>query len=110
MKTFGYIIGGIIVIVLLIVLAFFMELGGLEWNKFFAPKHEAVRREVFKETRSYNEAKLQDLAKYRLQYLEADNEASKSAIASTVKHMFADYDRSKLPTELSTFLYQVRGY
>jgi len=110
MKTFGYIVLGITGIILLIALAFVLELGGLEWDKFFAPKHEAVRREVFKETRSYNESKLQDLAKFRLQYLEADNEESKLAIASTIKHMFADYDRSKLPTELSAFLYQIRGY
>lgn len=110
MKVFGYIMMGIVGVIILIAIAFALELGGLEWNRFFAPKHEAVRREVFKETRSYNEAKLQDLAKYRLQYLEADNEASKLAIVSTIKHMFAEYDRSKLPTELSTFLYQVRGY
>jgi len=110
MKKFGYVIFVLFGIVALISVAFLLELGGLEWNKFFKPKREAIRRDVFKETKSYNESKLQDLARYRLQYIEADNEESKSAIKSTINLMFADYDRSRLPAELSTFLYQIRGY
>ena len=109
MKLFGQIILGLLVLVLLIGLAFVFELGGLEWKKFFAPKHAAVEREVFKETKSYNESKLQDLARYRLQYLKADG-SDREALASTIRHMYADYDRNKLPAELASFLYKVRGY
>ena len=57
--------------VLLIVFAFVTKEGTIAWNKHFKPKEENVRREVFLQTRSYNEAKLQELSKYRLEYLKA---------------------------------------
>jgi len=110
MKTVGYIVSGFIGLVLLIALAFVMELGGLKWKRFFAPKHENVRREVFKETRSYNESKVQDLARYRLQYQQAETAAKKEAIASTIRIMFADYNANDMPPELYSFLKKVRGY
>lgn len=110
MKTFGYIMLGLVGLVLMIALAFVLELGGLKWKGFFAPKHENVRREVFKETRSYNEAKVQDLARYRLQYKQAEDAESKEAIASTIRIMFADYVADDIPAELYSFLKKIRGY
>lgn len=97
----------ILSIILMIGLAFVLEVGGLKWDSYFKPQHENVRRETFEATRSYNEAKLQQLSKYRLEYLRATDEVEKQAIASTVRHTFANYDKSKLPYELSTFLAQV---
>ena len=110
MKVVGYITIGIVVIVALIALAFVFELGGLQWKKFFAPKHENVRREVFEETRSYNEAKTQDLARYKLQYERSNDIEEKEAIAATIRHTFANYDAEKLPVGLASFLRQIRGY
>jgi hypothetical protein len=77
--------------------------------KFFAPKYENVRREVFENTRSYNQAKLQELSKYRLEYLRSKDEEEKKAIASTIRHRFAGYDKRKLPYELEIFLNQING-
>ena len=108
LKTIGVIIMIIIVIAVLIVAAFGLEMFGLKWEGYFAPKHEAIRRKVFKETRSYNEAKLQDLAKYRLEYLRAKDKEDKEAIASTIRMMFAEYDENKLPYELKEFLKQIK--
>jgi hypothetical protein len=104
----GAILGVVVMIVLLIALAFGLEVGSLKWKGYFAPKHEAVRREVFKETRSYNEAKLQQLAKYRLEYIRAKDPEEKEALASTIRMMFADYDDEKLPSELRSFLKQIK--
>lgn len=103
---------GLIGLIFLIALTFTLELGGLQWKMFFAPKHEAVRRKVFKETRSYNEAKLQDLTRYRLQYLRTTSEEEKEVLASTIRHMFAEYDEKKLPLELKQFLTKIKygGY
>ncbi len=101
---FKIVMWSILSIILMIGLAFVLELGGLKWDAYFAPKHEAVRRQVFKETRSFNEAKLQELSKYRLEYLRSKDEIEKKAIASTIRHTFADYDRTKLPEELQSFL------
>jgi hypothetical protein len=95
---------GVVAIALLIVVAFAMELGGLEWNKFFAPRKENVRRQVFEQTKSYNQAKLQELVKYRLEYMRTDDAIEKSAIASTIRLGFADYNVDELPLELQTFI------
>lgn len=80
---------------------------GLFHYKWFGPKFENARREVFESTRSYNQAKLQELAKYRLEYLRSKDEVEKEALASTIRHRFADYDRYKLPYELKMFLDEV---
>lgn len=71
--------------------------------KFFAPKFENVRREVFQNTRSYNEGKIQDLAKYRIEYLMADQE-DKVPLKITILFMFADYPKDRLPHELKLFI------
>ncbi len=98
----------VLLLVAIIALAFTLELGGLGWKKFFAPKHAAVERQVFKETRSFNEAKLQELVRYRLEYMRSDDPTEKGAIAATIRMSFADYDVSKLPYELQTFIEEVK--
>jgi len=98
---------GIGSIILLIVLSFAMELGGLEWKKFFAPKHAAVEREVFTQTRSFNEAKKQELVKLQYEYMRSKDDESKKAIAFVVRNNFADYDKNKLSPELRDFINEV---
>ena len=106
MKAIGlWIIGIILTILLLIGITYF----SLYYTGYFAPKFENVRRNVFEQTRSYNEGKVQDLAKYRDEYMQAKDEGSKAAIQSTIKVMFANYN-GKLPFELEQFLHQMRGY
>ena len=101
---------GLSVLGLLILLALPYVFGiyELQFYKFYQPKKEGVRREVFKQTRSYNEAKLQELIKYRLEYLRATDEVEKKAIASTIRHAFAEYDSNKLPSELKAFLDEIK--
>ena len=83
---------------------------GVTWYGFVGPKKEAVRREVFENTRSYNESKVQDLARYKLQYDQAESNTTKESIASYIQHSFANYPVDRLPAELRGFLRQVRGY
>jgi hypothetical protein len=109
MSTFKIVMLSVLGLVLMIALAFVMELGGLKWDMYFAPKHENVKRKVFQATRSYNESKVQDLARFKLQYDRADAE-DKMAIATTIRTMFADYDSSLMPNGLGAFLTQIRGY
>jgi len=109
MKIIGYIAVGLVVFIILLSTAFGLEWAGIKWYGFFGPKREAVRREVFKQTRSYNEGKEQELIKLRLEYLKAQNEEAKRVIASTIRHSFADYDESLLDSdELRAFLKQIK--
>lgn len=82
----------------------------LYFYRFFAPKFENIKRDVFKETRSYNEGKIQDLARYRLQYQLSNDPEEKAALKSTIKHMFADYQADDMPDQLKQFLTEIRGY
>jgi len=106
----GKIIGlSLLAIVVFVVIAFLFELGGLQWSRYFGPKKENVKREVFEETKSYNESKIQDLVKYRHQYMMTKDEQEKQAIATTIRHMFADFDIEKLPdVELKAFLKSIK--
>jgi hypothetical protein len=104
MKIFGIILAMIAILALLVGLAFLCELGGLKWSEYFGPKREDVRRKVFQHTRSYNEAKQQDLVRYRMQYMQAKDVADKRIIADTIRMAFADYDESLLRPELRAFL------
>jgi len=91
------------VILLILVIAFGLEFLGLHWFKFFHPRWEGAKHTAFKATRAYNEGKLQELSRYRLQYLRSKDPVERSAIASTVRHTFAEYDDSRLPPELAAF-------
>jgi len=108
MKIFGYVVLGILILALLLSLCFGLTWLGIEWYGFFGPKREAVRREVFKQTRSYNEGKTQQLSKLKIEYGSADAE-KKQALAGTIRHLFADYDETLLPPYLRTFLMKIRS-
>ena len=99
----------IVVIALGCALGCAFSLGSVYWYKFIGPKREEARREVFQETRSYNQGKIQQLAKYRAEYASAD-QLGKKMISSTIKHQFADFQSDHLPQELRNFLITTRGY
>ena len=79
-KIAGYSMLGLIVSLSLV---FGLNYYGLVAFKFFAPKMEDARREVFENTKSYTHGKIQDLAKYYEEYQKEDNE-EKEAIASVI--------------------------
>jgi hypothetical protein len=72
----------------------------------FAPKQEEVRREVFEQTKSYNEGMAQEIRAMQLDYVKANDE-QKKAIASIVLHRVAGYDLTKLPPDLRAFVRDV---
>jgi hypothetical protein len=94
-----------------LVFVFLMGLYGLGWQKFFLPKQENIRREVFEQTQSYTHGKIQDLAKYYEEYNKAENPNDREAIRSLIIMRFAEFDRSKIRSgELRRFLTNTRGY
>lgn len=97
-----------VILVLLLVFSFAFDFWGFVYRSFIG-KHKAnLDREIFEESKSYNEGKEQDLLKYRLEYLQAKDPDSKEAIASTIRLMFADYDETKLTKELRDFLTTIK--
>ena len=109
MRIFGWSVAGLLVLALLLSLAFGLDWLGIEWYGFLGPKREAKRRKVFRETRSYNEAKEQQLIKYRYEWMRAETAEAKAAILATVRIAFADYDEDRLQSaELRSFLRQAK--
>jgi len=93
----------------LFALAVGSEFLGIGWLRFFGPKRESARREVFKATRSWNEAKEQELLKLRLEYIRETDPITKEALAFTIRHKFADYPVDRLDTpELQDFLSRIK--
>lgn len=91
-------------------------LGGLAWasayhdllfTKFFAPRQEAIRYEVFKETQSFNEGMIMELQSMRFQYVKA-NDAQKLALRGIILHRASAYPADKLPADLYTFIEELK--
>ena len=107
LKIFGLSVGGATFTLTLI---FVFGLFGLGYYKFFAPKYENVRRDVFENTKSYLQGAQQDLGKYYLEYQTAD-EPGKATIKVTIQMRFAELDGDKLQSiQLQSFLRTMRGY
>jgi hypothetical protein len=101
---------GIGALISFIALMFILNLGGLEWMKFFSPKYQNVERKVFENTQSYVHGQIQNLSKHYGEYQKADNEG-KAAIRGIVSVQFAQFDLNHVPSlELKRFLIQCRGY
>lgn len=101
-------IAGIVLVVLTI--PFGAGLYSLGMFKFFGPKQENIRREIFEETKSYVHGKVQDLAKYYEEFQAAEPE-DRDAIRSLIQMRFAEFDESNIrPAKLRNFLSEMRGY
>ena len=99
------------VIILIVILMFGLEMAGLQWTKFFAPKRENVKREVFENTKSFTRGMAKELAKHYKEYNNAESEEDKQIIRSVIQSDFADFDIDKLNSaELRKFLKNIRGY
>jgi hypothetical protein len=110
MRIFGYVVAGMASLVGLIALAFVLNLGGLEWARFFNPKYETVRRQTFERNKSYVHGSIQDLGKRYREYLAAEPD-EREAIGKLVALEFAEFDADLISSpELRSFLIEQRGY
>lgn len=106
----GFLIG-IASLIGLMVLIFVLELFGLGMFKFFEPKRENIRREVFENTKSYTHGVIQDLGKYYAEYQKAATMEEKQTIQTVVRTRFSEFDATKIQsTELRNFFINCRGY
>lgn len=104
------VLGAALCLVAFLSLMFGLTWLGIEWRGFFGPKRAEVERKIFRETRSYDEGMIQQLSRFRLQYVRSKDDEERAAILSTVRTMFAEYDADKLPSvDLSNFLRKARG-
>ena len=90
--------------------AFLATGSDLMFYQFYAPKYEAVRRQTFEQTRSFNEGMAQDLDQLRIEYSRAKTQDEKDVIKSTVLHRTAGYDMTNpsIAPEIRDFVSSLR--
>lgn len=108
LKALGY---TLLAVIGLIVLVFILEAAGLGMFKFFAPKKEAIKREVYENTPSFVEGKLQDLSRYYREYQQDSTATGREAIRHTVQTQFSYFDADNVKDyTLKQFLINMRGF
>lgn len=85
-----------------------IELGFLS---YFKPKRQNIEREVFKNTNSFVEGKIQELSNHYSEYLKSSEEKDKEAIKNVVSFKFSNFDIEKIESkDLQKFLKESRGF
>ena len=80
--------------------------GGFQVKRILLPAEEALRRDVYEESKSYRDGTIRDLDNLRLQWLAAEG-VHQSAIADIARHRAADFPRDDLPERLRDWLAEV---
>lgn len=91
------------------VLGFIATGGGLVTYKFWAPKQENARRQVFENTQSYVQGKIGSLSQDRLAYESSDPGPQKQALRTMILSEAAQIDNAKLPADLQSFVSSLKG-
>ena len=78
--------------------------------KFWAPKQETVRRQVFEQTRSFNQGMIQELQNMQFEYVKEKDPQAKAALASIILHRASGYnlEDSAVPADLRSFISKLK--
>lgn len=75
--------------------------------RYFAPKTEAVRREVFEQSKAYRQGLAQELQNMQFQYEQASPE-HKAVLRSVILRRVADVPNDVLTSDLQAFVSSLR--
>ena len=101
MKNFLYVLAGFITVSIIGSFVVF----GPNIYEYFGKQYADADREIFKNTVTYNDGVLDDLAKYNFEYEMAEDDVERAAIADLVRNQFANFDKSKIENDdLKEFL------
>lgn len=99
---------GVGVIILGIALYFAISYAEIFDIEYFGTKRESAKREVFENNKSRISGMIQDLTRYRLEYILARDEIEKKAIAETIRMQFANFNGEHINnTTLKRFYYNI---
>ena len=74
--------------------------------RFFAPRQEAVRRQVFETSRAFNQGMVQELQNMQFEYLKQPDPSVRASLASVILHRASGYNMndSIVPADLRDFV------
>jgi hypothetical protein len=106
-KIAAYVLGGILGIV---VLTWIFQGNDFYLYKVFAPRQEAVRRQVFEQSRAFNQGMVQELENMQFKYAEENDEGAKTALADIVIHRASGYnmDDDSVSQSLRSFVQSLK--
>jgi len=107
----NFFIGAAIALGVLVLFAGIIPALDLGLTNFWGPKFKTAERNVFEQSKSFNQGMRDDLAKYYEEYSMAEDEEKKLAIKAVVRMRFSDFDDESVHEPvLRSFLIDMRGY
>lgn len=102
---------GVVVLALVIVLGLTWVVQGNDFflYKTFGPKYEQTRREIFEQSRAFNQGMVQELQNMQFEYVKATPE-QRDALASIILHRASGYNLEDpiVPNDLRAFIAQLK--
>lgn len=109
-QAVAYVLAGVIVIGGMIALSFGMGLLDNTYLATVGKQRENIKREVFKESKSYVEGMIEDLSNYKREFERTDDMAEKEQIANMIDAEFSNFDMNKIENaSLYNFLLNIRN-
>ena len=105
MKTVAMVV---LVVVCLLSITWLIQGNDFFMFKVFAPRYANVQREVFENTKSYQQGMIQELYAMQWEYEQADD-AHKAALADLILHRVADFPEGDLPSDLQAFITKLKA-
>lgn len=77
--------------------------------RFFGLKYENARREIFEQSKAYNQGMIQELQNMQFEYVKA-TPSQQESLASIILHRTADFDldQEQVPEDLRQFVRSLR--
>ena len=74
--------------------------------KVFAPRQESVRRQVFEQSRAFNQGMVQELQNMQFEYIKQKDSSVRESLADVILHRAAGYnmDDPVVPSDLRSFV------
>ena len=75
--------------------------------RYFGPKLEDTRREIFEHSKAYRQGMIQELENMQFQYEQA-SPSQKEGLSFIILHCAADVDQNMMPPPLASFIIRLR--
>jgi len=95
---------GILVVLGMGLIIFGLTYTGQEFKRFFKPRDQAIERQVFEQTPSFVQGKIQYISRLKLEYEQAETTAAKNSLKSLILSEASVVDMSTFPYGLKTFI------
>lgn len=101
---------GIVILAVLLGLTWIFEGNNFFLYKYFAPRQAAVERQVFENTRSFNQGMIQELQNMEFDYEKEKDPQAKVALGQIILHRASGFnlDQDDVPQDLRAFISQLR--